>query len=1085
MHGFHLYTSNRIELLADKLAEILSHEPPPPMAQEIIVIPSGGMERFVSFTLANRQQICANTYFPFPNAFIHYIFKTLFPDIRERSLFSQEILTWKIMELLPAFLNKKGFEQISQYVSNDPTQVKLFQLSGKIAYLFDQYTVFRPEMIQAWESGKISSGPDEQWQAELWRNIVENIQDDHRARLRKILFDKLKKSNHEADNLPKRISLFSISYLPRFHLDILHALSKYTDINLFALNPCSHFWDDIISEKRIAKKTLQFSKDITSLHYETGNSLLASLGTYGKDFFTLLHNLECEEHSEFIEPDGKTMLSMLLSDILNLRSRESPVTVSDKDRSIQIHVCHSPLREIEALHDNLLSFFEQDTTLLPNDIVVMTPDIDAYVPFIQTVFDNASDTSPYIPYTIADMTPLRSNRIINDFFAILDLKKSRFSATGVLSILESDAIQNRMGLTEDDISVIHTWIDNTNIRWGIDKHDRKQAGMPSTAENTWQAGLDRLFLGYAMSTDADSLFNTILPYESIEGSDAEILGKFSMFLGNLFDFIHQLDTERTLEQWAELLLRIANRFFESDESNEQYLETLRKIIVDLSEQEQSIGFNKKIPFMVIRSYLESSLSKKEYGKGFMTGGITFCNMLPMRSIPFKIICLIGMNDGSFPRSDFTISFDLISSNQRIGDRSVRKEDRCCFLESLLSARQVLYMSYIGHSIKDNSSIPPSVLISELIDYITQSFTLSSSNGAKLVEHITTHHRLNAFSREYFLKDKQQKLFSYSQENAEAAGAQVSEPEKFIGAPLPLPEGADWKRISIEQLCSFFTHPVKYFLKNRLGLSPAEAQSIISNTEPFSIDGLDKYLLEQKLLDKRLSSEEAVEQYNAAQASGILPHGTPGACTYNRICETIDSLASSLSEIDMKPAVKPFVDIETVHSGFTITGRIGTLTKENLIHYRTARIKAKDRLRIWISHLILNVLNDDILPCTSMLFGKETGGQTQCIQYTGVENAEELLEMLLNLYQKGLTKPIPFYPATSYVFADAIKSGKTYERAFEQARNEWQGNQYRPGESDNTYYAIYPGITDTFNTDFAEMAIQVYTPVFLHEQQVNI
>lgn len=1090
MPGLNLYTSNRTELLADKLAEVLSTARLPPMTPEIIVIPSGGMERYLAFKLADKQQICANMEFPFPNAFINRIFRKVFPEIRERSLFDQKMLTWKIMELLPSFLHRKEFRRIRQYVSNDPTLVKQFQLCCKIANLFDQYTVFRPEMIQKWETGKEGSAPDEQWQAIVWRKIVETASEDyHRAALRVMLFKKLKEDKSVKDSLPERVSIFGVSFLPGFHLDVLNALSHHIEINLFALNPSREFWEDIIPQKYKAKKSveqLHQGRDIELLHYETGNALLASLGTYGKEFLFLLQNMECREHNEFIEPDDNSMLATLQSDILNLLSRETPAAVSGTDKSIQIHVCHSPLREIEVLHDNLLNFFERDPELTPNDIVVMIPDLEAYVPFIQTAFESPSSSLPHIPYTIADLTG-RSSPVINDFFTILDLKKNRFCATSVLSFLDSEAIRNKAGLSEEDASTIHAWIEGTNIRWGIDRYDREQAGMPSTAENTWQAGLDRLFTGYAMSADDDSLFDTILPYHSIEGSDAILLGKCNSFLQSLFGYVNKLDSEKPMGRWAGLLIEMLDNLFAPGEDDKRLFQKLRNTISDLYEQEKCTQFSKKIPFAIIRTFLDSCLSGKEYGKGFITGGVTFCTMLPMRSVPFKIICLAGMNDGSFPRADPSLSFDLIASDQKPGDRSVRKEDCYCFLESILSARETLYLSYTGYCVKDNSLIPPSVPANELTDYLSESFFCSSSDTASIIEQITTHHRLNAFSKEYFLDkpDKRQKLFSYSKENAEAAEASVTGPEPFIQAPLPLPEAEEWRRVTVDNLCSFFTHPVKYFLRNRLGIAPEEAQSVMSDSEPFSIDGLEKYQLEQDLLNRRLSGEKTPQFFNAVKARGVLPHGNPGVSAYNRICENIDTFASAFDEINMRPAEKTFADINLTHNGFTITGRIGTFTDDNLVHFRLAKIKAKDRLRIWISHVILNLLDDGTLPRTGMLFGKETNGKTHCLSYAELGNAKEHLTTLLNLYQEGLRRPVAFYPETSFSYADAVNNGKTLERAVEEAFKTWRGSQYSYAESGDAYYTIYPGKIERFDNDFTETALKIWVPILTNEQQVNV
>jgi exodeoxyribonuclease V gamma subunit len=162
---------------------------------------------------------------------------------------------------------------------------------------------------------------------------------------------------------------------------------------------------------------------------------------------------------------------------------------------------------------------------------------------------------------------------------------------------------------------------------------------------------------------------------------------------------------------------------------------------------------------VVKSCLENLLEHVNFGHGFISSGVTFCAMLPMRSIPFKVVCLVGMNMDAFPRESKILGFDLMAKNPRIGDRSRRNDDKYLFLEALISARNKLYISYVGQSIRDNTRISPSVLVSELIDYIKEGFGLSE-------DEIVTFHRLQAFSSEYFNTDS--KLFSYSNENFAAS-----------------------------------------------------------------------------------------------------------------------------------------------------------------------------------------------------------------------------------------------------------------------------------------------------------------------------
>ncbi len=1086
MAGFYLHTSNRIEWCAEKVTEIIARDPLPPMTPEIIVIPSSGMERFIAFTLANNQMVCANIEFPFPNAFIHDIFRRVLPDIPTRSFFSPEILAWRIKEVLPSLLHKKAFAQIKHYIGDESDPVKLFQLSSAIALIFDHYTIYRPAMLLKWESGGKTDSVHEQWQAELWRVCVQDIPEKHWAALRNDFLRILKNDKNAKVKLPERVLFFGISYLPGFHAEIVQALSHHIDIHCFMLNPCSRFWDDIVSEKYKAQKSvdsLREGLDSELLHYETGNSLLASLGSYGREFLSLLHELGCEESSTFIDPPDTSLLGMLQTDLLHLRSHDTLLPISRRDRSITIQICHSPLREIEVLHDNLLACFEQNPSLMPDDIIVMIPDIETYVPFIQTVFDAASETIPPIPYTIADLSTGKNHRIITDFFTILDCGKNRFPASSVLTILSSEAITAAAGLDEEDTDRIRQWVEETRIRWGIDKEDRERLGLPGVSENTWAAGLDRLFLGYALAAHEDALFNSTAPGDTLDSNDAALLGKVAAFLERLFSTVRDLEQERTLQEWSDFLVTLIRNFLTPDDATKDSFEILRRTVTDLSTLGEKSGCSDPVPFAVIRTYLESVLTEKEYGRGFMAGGVTFCTLLPMRSVPFPVLCLVGMNNGAFPRRDTAPSFDLVATHQRPGDRSVRKEDRYCFLECLLSARQKLYISYTGHDINDNSAIPPSVLVSELTDYLSQAYTLAGKGTESLIEHITTHHRLNACNPIYFSdsNNPHTRYFSYSRENAAAAAAHPKEPAPFITKPLPFPDDTEWRTLTIEQFVRFWLRPVAAFLENRLGIVPAPVSGIVDDTEPFALDSLDTYLLEQQLLDKKLSGQNIREQYHKARATGILPHGAPGLSIFFTVCERIEQFTAPLTRLLSHPSEEPRVAVDISLAGFTLTGHIGLITKDSLVQYRAARIKPEDRLRAWINHLILNLTHNDTLPDTTLLAGRDERNRFKAYRFSPVKEAETILTTMLNCYTKGLTSPLPFFPASSYAYAYAVYSGKPEEYALRKAEEAWHGNEYAPGESRDDRYAFFPGDLDPFTDKFRECAMTIFSPIFSHEQ----
>ncbi|MFP3869988.1 MAG: exodeoxyribonuclease V subunit gamma, partial [Syntrophobacteria bacterium] len=793
MAALRLYSSNRMEVLVEVLAEVLSTPPASPFDREIIIVQSNGMARWVCMELARRHGICANYSFPFPNSFVHEMFRKVFDDLPDHSPFDPKILTWKIVKVLPSFKKSPGFEGLNSYLGESGESLRCIQLAERIADTFDQYLLFRPEMILRWEKGEESH-----WQAVLWRELVKDEKVGHRASLGKPFLETLEDPLLDTRDFPERVSIFGISALPRFHVRILAGLSRFADVNLFLMNPCKEYWGDILPEralKAVMQRGARYNLTPEELHLEKGNSLLASMGVLGRDFWDLVNEFTCEETLLFEDPGEKTLLACIQSDILNLRDAgkgaEGKKALAEDDESIQIHSCHNPMREVEVLYDQLLDLFEKDPTLSPRDILVMTPDIEAYSPYIQAVFDVPGDDPRCIPFTIADRSIRKEGEIIDTFLGIFDLYGGRFAASQILSVLESPPVRRKFDLEEADLELIFTWVKDTRIRWGIDGESRSELGLPAFEDNTWKAGLERLLLGYAMPGQDQRMFGEVLPYDHIEGSQARALGKLLEFAQKLFTHVRGPLGPRSLSEWSKILTELLEAFFLPDEDTEGEMQVMRRLLKELGDTEELSGFHEKVDSTAVKWYLGRHLEREGFGYGFMSGGVTFCAMLPMRSIPFSIICLLGMNGGAYPRQSKPLGFDLLARDPRPGDRSRRNDDRYLFLEAILSAREKLYMSYVGQSIQDTTPMPPSVLVSELTDYIEQGFHIP---GGKILDHIFRQHRLQAFSPAYFTGDG--KLFSYSDQNLAAARRLVEArkpPEPFIAEGLSQP-GEEWKSV---------------------------------------------------------------------------------------------------------------------------------------------------------------------------------------------------------------------------------------------------------------------------------------------------
>ncbi|MGD2124659.1 MAG: exodeoxyribonuclease V subunit gamma [Desulfobacteraceae bacterium] len=1082
MGALRLFTSNRLEILAEAMAEVLRKPLASPLDAEVIVVQSKGMERWLSMQLAERHGICANCSFPFPNTLVQDIFEKVLKALPERSAFDPRIMTWRIMKRLPGMLSKPGFENISIYLGDPYESLKLFQLCSRIADTFDQYLLFRPEMIFRWEKQK-----ERHWQAALWRELVKGKEKKHRAALAQAFSDAVRSSSIETKDLPERVSVFGISALPRFHVELLAGLSLYVEVNFFLMNPCREYWGDIVSgweiKKRIARESTQ-ETTVEALHLEKGNSLLASMGRLGRDFFELTNEFGHEESAVFEDPGEDHLLSCLQSDILNLRDRlevsKVKKSMPPKDLSVQIHSCHSPMREIEVLHDRLLDMFECDPDLMPKDILVMTPDIETYAPYVQAVFDLPPDDARRIPFSIADRSVRHESGIVETFLSILDLQGSRFGASQVLAILDSDAVRCKFGFTEEEIERVRHWVKETRIRWGIDAESRGQIGLPPSSENTWRAGLARLLMGYAMPGRDEKMFAEILPYDHLEGGEAQALGALVEFVENLFERVMGLGQQRNLKGWATFLVDLLECFFLPDEDAEKEMQVLRRCLDELADVQEKASFDDEVDIRVIQSHLMQALDQQGFGFGFMTGGVTFCAILPMRSIPFKVICLVGMNGDAYPRQSKALGFDLMAKDPRPGDRSRRNDDRYLFLEAMLSAREKLYISYVGQDIRDNTTVPPSVLVSELMDYIEQGFEIP---GKKVLDHVVTKHRLQGFSAEYFRNDE--KRFSYSEETCRVAQGLLKPPRAlvpFISKGLSEPEEA-WKVIDLEDLCRFFINPAKFLLTRRLGIYLEESASIPEEREAFSIRGLDRYHLGEELLERRLEGHDFKDLLLLTRASGRLPHGTVGECLYEGLTQEIEHFVSKLASYMRSSLLEP-LDVDLHLSQFRLTGRIEAIYPERLIQYRYARLRSRDLLKAWIYHLTLNSLKAEGYPKCTTLAGLDPKNREKpewlAWEYAPVVNADKILESLLGKYWMGLKMPISLFPESSWTYVlETIEKGKHAEDALMRARNIWEGSDYKRGEREDLYYQLCFGDNDCLDVNFQNIAEEIFRPMLEH------
>ncbi len=1090
MPGLTLFASNRLEVLAQELADRL-RRPGDPLQTDIIIVQSRGMARWLSLAIARRNGIAANCRFPFPQAFIDTLFADLFDYDPAEDPFEPGVLTFMVMRELPALVaNDPAFDDLRTYLQNDSRGLKKFQLAAEIADLLDQYLIFRPDMLLAWERHPPPKREDPfPWQRILWKTLTRKDPFRHRASLWRDLVRGAIERDGAAPRLPGHVSLFGVSYLPPYYLQVLESLGGVMAIDIYQLNPCREYWADITSDRemdRIRQQLTQSDRpaETNALHLEIGNRLLASMGGHGREFHALLADLDCplEERFEDVSPD--TMLKAVQHDLLNLTDRGGNEGEGARltggaapDSSIQVHACHGPMREIEVLHDQLLALLHHHPDLEPRDILVLTPDIECYAPYIQAVFGSQTDERLHLPFSIADRPLEGASPLVEAFDRLLGLRASRFTRSEILALLEFGPLREHFDISETDLVLITEWTDQVRIRWGLDGASKTVWDLPAVDANTWRDGLDRLFLGYAMRSETERLFQNVLPDDCVQGSQIVVLGRLSTLIESLAQLSRELDRPRTWDRWHHRLNQALSDFFRRNERFEYDFQVLERLLGEMQRGSAVSRMHEPVDLDVVKAYLRRRLRQESYRGGFIGGGITFGALLPMRSIPAAIICLVGMNHDNFPRLDRPRSFDLMALNPRLGDRSRRSDDRYLFLETLISARRCVYISYTGFDVHDNAAHPPSVLVSELLDYLQEGFGLAEDD-------LVTIHRLQAFSPAYF-KPGGERLFSFNRDHARSA-RNLAAPSKiapdavtFLSSALE-PCSAQLWSLTPEDLRDALGHPCRFLMENRLDLKMRGADSPEGDREAFALSGLEKYQEGQWLTQKMLEGLPSEAALPLAQACGVLPHGEAGRAVFRQLADDVASFSSRIrSYVDSPlPASQEF---QLALDGFRLSGRLENLSPGGPLIYRYTRARGRALLEAWIQHLVFCSLESPT----------KTGGSTVLVcrdevrRFADVANSRVLLVQLLDLYFQAVHTLLPLFPQSSLAFArQRFEKHTSRTQAMRAAQRAWEGSFKVPGDMDDPYIALGFRGRDPWTEDFEDLATQLYEPLFAHSETLT-
>ena len=1118
-----VYHSNRLDVLEALMEFIVERERlDDPFEPEMILVQSTGMAQWLQMTLSQKFGIAANIDFPLPASFIWDMFVRVLPEIPKESAFNKQSMSWKLMTLLPQLLDREDFTLLRHYLTDDSDKRKLFQLSSKAADLFDQYLVYRPDWLAQWEAGNLVEGLGEAqaWQAPLWKALVEYTDELgqprwHRANLYQRFIETLESATTCPPGLPSRVFICGISALPPVYLQALQALGKHIEIHLLFTNPCRYYWGDIKDPAYLAKlltrqrrhsfedRELPLFRDSENAgqlfnsdgEQDVGNPLLASWGKLGRDYIYLLSDLEgSQELDAFVDVTPDNLLHNIQSDILELEncavagvnieefSRSDNKRLLDPlDNSITFHVCHSPQREVEVLHDRLLAMLEEDPTLTPRDIIVMVADIDSYSPFIQAVFGSAP-ADRYLPYAISDRRARQSHPVLEAFISLLSLPDSRFVSEDVLALLDVPVLAARFDITEEGLRYLRQWVNESGIRWGIDDDNVRELELPATGQHTWRFGLTRMLLGYAMES-AQGEWQSVLPYDESSGLIAELVGHLASLLMQLNIWRRGLAQERPLEEWLPVCRDMLNAFFLPDAETEAAMTLIEQQWQAIIAEGLGAQYGDAVPLSLLRDELAQRLDQERISQRFLAGPVNICTLMPMRSIPFKVVCLLGMNDGVYPRQLAPLGFDLMSQKPKRGDRSRRDDDRYLFLEALISAQQKLYISYIGRSIQDNSERFPSVLVQELIDYIGQSHYLPGDEAlncdeseARVKAHLTCLHTRMPFDPQNYQPGERQ---SYARVWLPAASQAGKAHSEFV-QPLPftLPE-----TVPLETLQRFWAHPVRAFFQMRLQVNFRTEDSEIPDTEPFILEGLSRYQINQQLLNALVEKDDAERLFRRFRAAGDLPHGAFGEIFWETQCQEMQQLADRVIAC-RQPGQS--MEIDLACNGVQITGWLPQVQPDGLLRWRPSLLSVAQGMQLWLEHLVYCASGGN---GESRLFLRKDGEWR--FPPLAAEQALHYLSQLIEGYREGMSAPLLVLPESGGAWLktcydaqnDAmLDDDSTLQKARTKFLQAYEGNMMVRGEGDDIWYQrLWRQLTPETMEAIVEQSQRFLLPLFRFNQ----
>jgi exodeoxyribonuclease V gamma subunit len=957
----------------------------------------------------------------------------------------------------------------------------------------DHYIIFRPDWVSAWTSSPaLPTGRDERWQARLFREVFDELGGGHVAD-RALAFQKSVASGDRRtveDRLRAKFSgaieIFAVSTLPPLYLSVINGLAQLCDVHLSVLSPSRHYWADLWREVK-DDQPIAPRADGSSSVFDMSRSmpvaaLLAGLGRLGSDFQLNLEQqpeIQDGEADLFEAPcapgESSSLLARFQTRLLELDDsddsgdegvEETGGAVLDRivmrdDDSIRVHVCHGARRELEVVEAVLREAFERDETLSPEDVIVMAPGIDEIAPDIEAVFGVSTNDPGGIPYRIADRGVFRRSPVAEAFRGLLDLLGGRAGRSEVLDWLAREPVRTRFGLDESGVERIAEWAERAGIRFGLDEAHRETLGLSRERAHSWSGGLDRLALAHAVGA-CDDVFAGLSATPLGPLGDPELLGAVGDVESILSDATRAISTPRSVAAWCSWLQSIVERTLAQSDSNAHEHATIRGVLSDMGKSTADSGFEQPIPFEAIRERVGDVIESTPAPQPFLSGGVTFCELVPLRAIPFRVIAILGMCDDAFPRGGPAPGFDLMAQDPCPGDRTTRNDDRYLFLEALLSVRDQLVITLPGHDVRDGSTLPASVVVSDFVEALDSLFDLDADadDPRSLMEWLVVSHPLQASSPRYFETPGDSRLIGRDEEAYSGALARRAvidagggAPRRFLSEAWAEPTtgsatDSDKPTLGLDELAGRILRSTRFFSRGELQLRLPRPETATDDLDPIDLDPLLQFGLGSALLEHFRLGATAEEAAHRLIANAAVPAGVVGRLSANALQVEVEEVArvglarcagDRLEDLDFE------LDLDAV-AGLgrcRLAGRLDQLWPGGRIELGFSRIGRRAELDLWIRHLVLCSLFDggaDVVP-RSVFVGRAESKKSddRVVVFERVSDSQTHLARLFEWAWSAVDAPLPFFPNTGWAFAAKAIAGNS-DLAWREAHRKYEGGE---------------------------------------------